>query len=238
MQENSSSPDLIKLRLCFQYLNEDLARIKYLNPDKELPHHEHAINSIIEGGILGCNEEDSQEFIWVYLNEIEELKKEVPVIIQGLTLIKPSLDFHSHDFRLHKKIYESKEELQKIVSERLVYYEVELNKILSRVGDKLEKLGVARFAPAGFKIKLNLNNQDLAGFFNALYDSKLIIQEKEDGSILTKAELVRFINMNFSSNSKEVIKTAFLTAKMSSNIPYSSTVEKEFKRLLDFVTNR
>jgi hypothetical protein len=230
--------DREKLRLCFQYLNEDLDRIKHLNPNKELPFREHAISSIIDGGIFGCNEEDSQEFIWVYLDEIAELKKEVPITVQGLTLSEPTFDFHSPNFRSDKNIYKNKEELQKIVTERLVYYEVELTKILARVGDKLEKLGIARFAPAGFKIKLNLNNQDLAGFFNALYDSKFIIQEKEDGSILTKADLVRFINMNFSSNSKEVIKTAFLTAKMSSNIPYSSTVEKEFKRLLDFVTNR
>ena len=99
--------------------------------------------------------------------------------------------------------------------------------------DNLEALGSGRFANAGFRI--NLNNQDIALFFKALYDTKTITVENDDGSGLSKRKLAQFIQANFSANQSENISTNTLTRYLSANEDFSEQIEKLFADLAKHV---
>lgn len=213
------------LRQCFSYLVKDLHRIENINPDKDLPFREHAINDI-GSHVFECDPEDALLFLSYYQKGIDHLKEKVPTIINTLAIqdkgnpFEPSYIVKAHDI---------KEALKSSLIERLDYYHLELTKLVSRIQDQQDELGLGRFSSAGFKLKIDLKNEDVASFFKALLDTKII--SKEDGSPLTKTDLATFINKNFSSNTVLVISTASLKNSLSTEIPYSQNIRDLVKKL-------
>ena len=112
--------DKKKLRLCFQFLNEDLGNIRHLNPDLELRFEGHAVHSIISEGIYACDEEEAQQSLGKYLQEIESLSIELPAIIEAL-IVNDTIDFGGkRSPRVDQK--QAKVELQNIIALRLSFY--------------------------------------------------------------------------------------------------------------------
>ena len=195
-----------KLGASFDRLAQRLDQLQF---DKNLDIHYdyvpfHSINDIIrEGGILTSDLEDAQDLLLHYISEINKVIQSVPSIISRFTFSSKVLDWEKGDIITEDQI---KQQVQDRISNELEYYKTELERLNEQVLAKNEELGDVRFASAGFKIKLNLKVEAVGGFFNALYESGVIINKNPDSSIsLTKKELALFIQKNFSCTTTDNI---------------------------------
>ena len=218
------------LQSCFSLLSLDLHKIKHYDAQYPLPYQKHAINNILTE-IYSCNPEDAQQFLFKYISDIDELIQTLPKITKVIRI----QDKFTYEMKvLDPKLQSTKDagkKLRKFFKDRLLYYKLELNTILSQIENNLDELGSDRFASAGFKLKLNMPVEEIALFFRALLETNLINPEKSVRTKLTKGELANFINANFSSESSDNIGIKSLKNALSANIDFTSTLEERFKKL-------
>ena len=183
-----------KLRTSFDRLAQRLYNLEF---DKNLDIQydyvpEHSIKDILSGEILTCDLEDAQDLLLHYIGEINKVKKSVPSIISRFTFSSIT------DFGAGTQITADQriQQVQDRISGELEYYKMELERLSELVLLKNEELGDVRFSNAGYKIILNLTNEQVGSFFETLINSKIILMEKEDGSDLKPNDLAKFICLN------------------------------------------
>jgi hypothetical protein len=222
----SFMPNLETLRDCFKNLANDLFNIRHY-PKYELPSQEAVINTITDSDIYECDLEDIQQYIQKYLNDLVALKPQLAAIVDS----QPPQDI----YRPYPASYPAErepdpaKELISFLEARLSYYETELKKVQSNVEDKQGELGSDRFAPAGFKLKLNITKEQVAYFFSALVAAGYLTTT--NGAKPMKKDLARFINRNFESITGPVISEDGLKNTLSEAKSLPESTAKMFGKL-------
>jgi hypothetical protein len=111
----------------------------------------------------------------------------------------------------------------------LSFYEIELKKVQAYVEDKQGELGSDRFAPAGFKLKWNLTNPEIAYLFKALVAAGHLTTQ--NGNKPSHVDLAKFINRNFSSVIGQPISQNTLATAMSEAKLLPEDTLKMFQKL-------
>ena len=184
-----------KLRTSFDRLAQRLYNLEFdLNLDIQYDYvPEHSIKDILSAEILTCDPEDALDLLLHYIGVINKVIQSVPSIISRFNFSSIT-DFGAGTQVTSDQI---KQLVQDRISGELEYYKKELERIHEQVLVKNEELGDVRFSNAGFKIILNLSNEQVGSFFETLINSKIILMEKEDGSELKPHDLAKFICLNF-----------------------------------------
>ena len=230
-----------KLFQCFSSLETQLFNIEN-QAAASRPNKEYAIDEIIDGGVFQFNPEDAQDHLNHYIQKVDELAKALPSIIQKLELTEKTINV-DNSFPFNSTIItveQLKSDLLVKTMDELSYYSIQLSNLVDKVINNLELQGIDKFSNAGFKIKLDLNNEEIGSFFNTLYEINVISNKKSDGSVLTKKELADFISKNFSSKIKKgeiSSKNLYRNTLSRKFIAAESKVDKVLTKMKNFLSN-
>lgn len=223
--------DSEKMNQCFQWLNEQLFLIRNNIAGRIPPNNNFFVADILEHGLFGFDPEDIQEQLMYYIGRIESLSKDLPLILESIEFQEKKLPGEKVFEFVIITAQEQKDQLFADTQKELEFYQDELKKILTEIEDKMEGIGSSRFSNAGFKINLDMTVEEMACFFNTLYDSNIIIPVKEDGSKLHKKDLAKFIYSNFNSRKSKNISINYLVNHLKKHNLSEAKVEKIFKDL-------
>lgn len=227
------------LQKCFASLEEQLYNIKNDIATRHKPNEQYVIDEIIEGGIFGSNLEDAQDYLYHYKTKIDDLIIEIPSLTANAFLVENRIPGENpFEFTLIT-IQQQKQEMQEITLKELAFYSNKLDDLLKNVDDKMDSIGTDRFTNAGFKIRLDLNNEAIGSLFNTLYENNIISQKKSDGSKFTKVELADFISKNFMSNTSGHISFKNLSSNLlsRSNPAAEKTIDKVLIKMRHFLSH-
>ena len=208
-----------RLLTCFNRLQQRLYLIKnnQINPEHELLdqyRYEHSIQDIVTG-IFSIDFENALEALRYYKDQIEQILSDLSNLLNNYTYNASSNGVFEGNFKPNTSL-EVKQQFEDTIKTELNYYLTQIETIYDQVSDKAMQLGNSRFANAGLKLKLNLTVEEVAYFFNLLYESGFIVKETLAGTKeLTKKELASFISKNFNSVNADNISEKYITNNLS-----------------------
>jgi len=223
MLDNSSLDE------CFSSLNSDLYIIEH-HPQKPLANPQYSIDEIVHKGFYSQDLDDAREYVKMHLDRIEELEKTIQGKINNL-IIKDKRSFYESLVDNVPLINpeDVKNELQINILSHLSFYKENLSKFLSEIVTKINSKNKGKSGTAGFKLRLNLTNEQIANLFISMYETGLIDNKKIDGSKLMQKELALFISKNFASKTRDNISIEGIE---NSLIPSRRTVLPSIKNEL------
>lgn len=221
-----------KLNLCFSGLSNRLYQIKIATGPTHVIQKEWTLSALNDEEFWGNDLEDIQTYLYQYREEIQDILQEIPDILNNMKLLVIEIKSTEFPFLVVETVSpeQQKTDILNKWTLELKYYQNELEKYLFEVEKRLVGLGTNRFSNAGFKITLNLTANEIAQFFNLLYENGIIETQDKNGTYLEKQKLANFISKNF--NSKRSKNLSPLNIKNAFSDEYSSNLEASIKRLL------
>lgn len=204
---------------CFGYLEKRLYRIKRY-ADWRMEHHlSFAIDEIINIGALDFDPEDVQNVVLVMIDKIQVLKDSLPVIVESISFDR-EIEYPNGEYAncTVPEVYSPEESQKRALvncTSELEFYLLKLDELNNELNESISNLGPNNYANAGYKAMLDLNIEQVGSFFNLLYEAKLLLNYKYDGTKFTKKELAVFIQKNFSCKTNESISVKSLTNGIS-----------------------
>ncbi len=217
----------------FSLLNEDLHNIE-AHPEIAAKDPRQVVEQLVHTGLFSEDLENTKEYLIHHIDRIDRITQDVPLIIQNLVVEDntPSLFEILNGAPPGIKPGEFKTQLQINILGNLAYYKKHLSDFLEDVETKLVLKSKDKVAAAGFKIKLNLTNEQIANLFISMLEAGVIASKKSDGSDLTQKDLANFIGKNFSSQTKQNISIANLENSFASTKRASlPSIKNELKKV-------
>lgn len=200
------------LQNCFSSLDKQLYNIRNNATTRNIFDGNLVIDEIVNKGIFSCDLEDVQQYLYHYINLIKEMISELPAIIRT-------------------QVYDD-------TFTELYTYKNGLVSILNQVEDKMEALGSNRFSNAGFKVRLNLTNLEIASLFYTLLEAGVIRRDNCDGTTLSNKKLADFISKNFDSKKPEPgISKEDIYNHLKKNPKEEQTIDKLLTKMIKIISH-
>lgn len=234
--------DIKELNKCFESLKQRLYEIEYETCERSFEVQKDIINTLIIGGILSLDFEDTMLVIDVHLEKINILISKLDTLVSSVKFKKEDISpfaeyFHpsSNQQKAADTLNLSQADILKnSIKSELDFYLEKLNGIKTEIEGYNESLGSNRFSNAGFKIQLNLTVNEIGCLFGLLYEKDIIAKKTSDDEKFRKKQLSSFISKNFQSKNKQ----EDLSAKNIANVLNSkNSAWKEISDKLIFLNN-
>ncbi len=226
-----------KLSKKFSALEKRLYSFKKasLNPIDEIANpypYSIAIDKIIKGCLKSSDLEDTFDFLYFYIEEIEDCINNISSFISNYSF----KDDTRNVFTLPIKKAVIKKEFKKLLLKEFHFYLKELKELLGRLQIKFSNLGDERFSNAGFKIQLNLNVPEIGTLFKLLSATGIIILNKSDGKPINHTMVAQFINANFYTGTSESISINSLKYNLSGqNQSALRTIQDKLEKIINYI---